>query len=203
MRTKSFNSTQKIHNYNVYGIIDRDFRTEDEINKLEKDNIHTLRVAEVENLFIIEELISFLSDYLGNDFNNVFSNIKNYVINERLDNQIRSQVKKNVVYQIKHELSIVEISEINTKDSFTNAIESINADSIYKETLNLYEEALKSNNYKKVLEIFNEKGLAKSIGHHISLKDNEYLNTVISILRNKEQEEVFGIFKNYVPRLSD
>ena len=203
MRTKSFKSTQNIHNNNVYGIIDRDFRTEDEINKLAKDNIYTLKVSEVENLFIIEELINFLADYLAKNFNDVFSNIKNYIIKERFGNQIRSQVKKNVVYQIKHELSIVEISEINTKDSFTNAIESINADSIYKETLNLYEETLKSNNYKKVLEIFNEKGLAKSIGHHLSLKDNDYLNTVISILRNKEQEKVFEIFKNYVPRLSD
>lgn len=203
MRTKSFKSTQNIHNNNVYGIIDRDFRTEYEINKLAKDNIYTLKVSEVENLFIIEELINFLADHLAKNFNYVFSNIKNYIIKERFSNQIRSQVNKNVVSQIKHELSMAEISEINTKDSFTNAIESINAESIYEETLNSYEEALKSNNYKKVLEIFNEKGLAKSIGHHLSLKDNDYLNTVISILRNKEQGEVFGIFKNYVPRLSD
>lgn len=203
MRTKSFKSTQNIHNYNVYGIIDRDFRTEYEINKLAKDNIYTLKVSEVENLFIIEELIKFLADYLAKNFNYVFNNIKNYIIKERFGNQIRSQVNKNVVSQIKHELSMAEISEINTKDSFTNVIKSINDESIYEETLNSYEEALKSNNYNKVLEMFNEKGLAKSIGHHLSLKDNDYLNTVISILRNKEQEEVFGIFKNYVPRLSD
>lgn len=44
MRTKSFNSTKNIHNNNVYGIIDRDFRTEAEINRLEKDNIYTLKV---------------------------------------------------------------------------------------------------------------------------------------------------------------
>ncbi|WPJ90662.1 DUF4435 domain-containing protein [Facklamia hominis] len=203
MRTKSFKSTQKIHNYNVYGIIDRDFRTEEEINKLEKDNIHTLKVAEIENLFIIEELISFLSDYLGNDFNDVFCNIKDYIIKERFGNQIRSQVKKNVVSQIKYELSMAEISEINTKESFTNVIKNINVDSIYEDTLNSYEEALTSNDYKKVLEMFNEKGLSKSIGHYLGFQNNDYLNKVISILRNKEQEEVFGIFKNYVPRLSD
>ncbi|KXO15531.1 hypothetical protein HMPREF3189_01329 [Clostridiales bacterium KA00134] len=203
MRTKSFNSTQKIHNYSVYGLIDRDFRTEDEINKLEKDNIYTLKVAEVENLFIIEELISFLSDYLGNNFNEIFSNIKNYVINERFDNQILGQIKKNVVSQIKHKLSLAEISEINTKESLKKAIENIDADRIYEETLKSYEEALISNNYKKVIKMFNEKGLSKSIGHYFGLQNNVYLNMVISILRNKEQEEVFGIFKNYVPRLSD
>ena len=203
MRTKSFNSTQNIHNYNVYGIIDRDFRTEDEMNKLERDNIYTLKVSEVENLFVIEELISFLSGHLAKNFNDVFNNIKNYIIKERFDNQINSQVKKNVVSQIKYELSLVEISEYNTKESFTDAIRNINTDSIYEKSLSLYKDALQSNNYKKVLEIFNEKGLAKSIGHHLSFKDNDYLSTVIDILRNKEQNEVFEIFKNYIPRLSD
>lgn len=201
MRTKSFNSTQGIHNCNVYGIIDRDFRTEDEINRLEKDNIYTLKVSEVENLFIIEELIHFLADHLAKDFNDVFSNVKHYVINERFRKQICSQVKKSVVSQIKHELSIVEISELNTKESFTNAIGSISFDSIYNETLDSYKEALESNNYNKVLKIFNEKGLAKSIGHYLGFQNNDYLNTVISILRNKEHNEVLEIFKNYIPKL--
>lgn len=201
MRTKSFKSTQNIHNYNVYGIIDRDFRTEDEINRLEKDNIYTLKVSEVENLFIIEELINFLADYLAKNFNDVNNNIKNYIIKERFDNQIISQVKKNVVSQIKHDLSMAEISEINTKESFINAIKNINVDSIYEDTLNAYKEASLSNDYKKVLEMFNEKGLSKSIGHYLGLRNNDYLNTVISILRNKEQTEVLEIFENYIPKL--
>ncbi|MDU2649015.1 DUF4435 domain-containing protein [Anaerococcus vaginalis] len=203
MRTKSFNSTQNIHNNNVYGIIDRDFRTEYEINRLKKDNIYTLNVSEVENLFIIEELIKFLSDYLAKNFDDVINNIKNYIIKERFDNQIISQVKKNVVSQIKHDLSMAEISEINTKESFTNAIKNINVDSIYEDTLNSYEEALLSNDYKKVLEMFNEKGLSKSIGHYFGFQNNDYLNTVISILRNKEQVEVLEIFKNYIPKLQN
>ena len=203
MRTKSFNSTQKIHSYNVYGIIDRDFRTEDEINKLKKDNVYTLNVSEVENLFIIEELIHFLANHLAKDFNDVFSNVKHYIINERFRKQIYSQVNKSVVSQIKYELSIVEISEFNTKESFTNAIGNINANSIYEETLKSYTEALKSNNYNKVLKIFNEKGLAKSIGHYLSVTNNDYLNTVISLLQNRESKEVFDIFKNYIPRLPD
>lgn len=203
MRTKSFNSTQNIHNNNVYGIIDRDFRTEYEINRLKKDNIYTLNVSEVENLFIIEELINYLANYLAKNSNDIFSNIKNYIIKERFDNQIRSQVKKNVASQIKYELSMAEIYEINTKKSFTNAIENIDVDSIYEDTLNSYEDALLSNDYKKVLEMFNEKGLSKSIGHYLGFQNNDYLNTVISILRNKEQTEVLEIFKNYIPRLQN
>lgn len=114
---------------------------------------------------------------------------------------MRSQVNKNVVSQIKHYLSMAEISEINTKESFTNAFENINVDSIYEDTFNSYEEALESNNYKKVLEIFNEKGLSKSIGRYLGVQNNDYFNIVISILRNKEQTEALEIFKNYIPEL--
>lgn len=203
MRTKSFNSTQKIHNYNVYGIIDRDFRTEDEINNLKKHNIYTLNVSEVENLFVIEELIRFLADYLGKDFNEVFNSIKSYIIKERFGKQIDSQVNKSVVSQLKHELTVVEISEPHTRESLTNIIEDINYDRIYEDTLSLYEEALKNDDYNKVLEIFNEKGLAKSIGHFLGLNNKDYLDTVISILRNKEQGEILDIFKNYIPDLPD
>ena len=151
----------------------------------------------------IEELINYLANYLAKNSNDIFSNIKNYIIKERFDNQIRSQVKKNVASQIKYELSMAEISEINTKKSFTNAIENIDVDSIYEDTLNSYEDALLSNDYKKVLEMFNEKGLSKSIGHYLGFQNNDYLNTVISILRNKEQTEVLEIFKNYIPRLQN
>lgn len=203
MRTKSFKLTQNIHNYNVYGIIDRDFRTEVEINKLEKDNIYTLKVSEVENLFVIEELISFLANHLGKNFSDVFNDINNYIIKQRFGNQIHSQVRKNVVSQIKYELSMAEISEINTKESLTNAVGNINTDNIYEDTLNSYKEALLSNDYKKVLEMFNEKGLSKSIGHYLGFQNNDYLNTVISILRNKEQTEVLEIFKNYIPKLQN
>lgn len=203
MRTKSFNSTKNIHNYNVYGIIDRDFRTEVEINKLKQDNVYTISVSEVENLFIIEELIHYLADHLAKEFNVVFGNIKNYIINERFGRQICSQVKKNVVSQLKHELSIVEISEYNTRESFIDTIGNINVDRIYEETINLYEEALNSNNYRKVLKIFNEKGLAKSIGHYLSINNNDYLDTVISLLRNMDNIEVLNIFKNYIPEFTD
>lgn len=51
--------------------------------------------------------------------------------------------------------------------------------------------------------MFNEKGLSKSIGHYFGFQNNNYLNTVIFILRNKEQKEVFAILKNYVPIFSE
>ena len=60
-RTKAFRNCQALHDCNVYGIIDRDYRSDREIEKYKKDNIYVLEVAEVENLFLVEELIKEMS----------------------------------------------------------------------------------------------------------------------------------------------
>ena len=52
---------------------------------------------------------------------------------------------------------MAEISEIDTKESLKKAIENIDADRIYEETLKSYEEALISNNYKKVIKCLMKK----------------------------------------------
>lgn len=63
-RTKAMNNSSQLHNFKCYGIIDRDYRTEYEINSYKKDNIFTLKVAEVENLFLVEEVLEEINRIL-------------------------------------------------------------------------------------------------------------------------------------------
>ena len=199
MRTKAFKNTSNLHNFKVYGIIDRDFRTEKEIEKLEQDNIYTLNVAEVENLFLVEELIKYISNHMGKNFDDVFKNIKNYVVNDRLKAQVENQVSQFVVNEIKYRLSTAEISESDTKRSVKNAFENIDINEIHDNKLEEYNNVLDSKDYVKALEIFNEKSLVKSIGNFFGIINKEYLNTVISILKKEEKEEIIKIFRKYIP----
>lgn len=64
-RTKAFRNSPSLHHCQVFGIIDRDYRSDYEIEKYKDDGIYTLKVAEVENLFLVEELIRLIADYLG------------------------------------------------------------------------------------------------------------------------------------------
>lgn len=57
---KTYNNTNDLHHMNVVGIIDRDRRTEDEILNLKSDNIYVPDVAEVENLFLLPEVIEIM-----------------------------------------------------------------------------------------------------------------------------------------------
>ena len=95
LRTKAFGKSPLLHHCKVYGIIDRDFRTEYEINKYKKENIFTLKVAEVENLFLVEELIESFCEAMGElpkDIEEKLKKVKKYIIEDRFKKQLEKQV---------------------------------------------------------------------------------------------------------------
>ncbi len=123
-----FNNNPSLHNCKVYGIIDRDYRSDYEIEKYKENNIFTLNVAEVENLFITEELIRLMAEHMGKEANTTFEEIKKYVIHTRFSHQIESQICQSVVAQIKYKLSCVDISKQNSekaKASLETAFKSL------------------------------------------------------------------------------
>lgn len=62
---KSKRAYEKLNAIDVYGIVDRDFRTEAEITALQNDGVFCLGVAEVENLFVVPELLDLMAEQLG------------------------------------------------------------------------------------------------------------------------------------------
>jgi len=200
-RTKAFNNTEILHHYKAYGLIDRDFRSEYEIEAYKKDNIFTIDVAEVENLFVTEELIKAIARLHGTDENEVFQKVWTYIVKNRFEKQIDSQICQAVVAEIKYRLSSIEIdkkNEANAKATLDQGLSNIDYKIIKKEIENRYKTTVDSGDYKKIIRIFNEKGLAKSIGHFIAITDRDYCQIAIGMLRNGaiEIEDIFG---SYLP----
>lgn len=74
--TKAMRNTPQLHELECYGIIDRDYRSEHEINALKGHNIYTINVAEVENLFLVEELLSVVNSILYPSDNHRIDKVK-------------------------------------------------------------------------------------------------------------------------------
>ena len=108
-RTKAYGNSAALHEYSVTGLIDRDYRPEYELNALKEDGIYTLNVAEVENLFVVEEVVRFMANHLGGNADEIFTAIKEYVINERFSNQINRQICNSIVASVKYALSSIDI----------------------------------------------------------------------------------------------
>lgn len=200
-RTKVFRNNLTLHHCQVYGLIDRDFRSEHEIDAYKKDNIYALNVAEVENLFLTEELICWFAEHMGKDADTVFDSIKNYVINERFTKQIQGQVCQSVVAQIKYILNCAEISkksETEAKTSLDVVLAKIDYETI-KATEQARFMAAQSGSYTDVIKVFNEKNIAKTVGRFFGLTNDTYCSTIISLIRGRHKAEIVAAIAPYLP----
>lgn len=203
-RTKAFNNTAIIHYYNAYGIIDRDYRSDYELQELRKDHIYSLNVAEVENLFITEELIRAVATILGRDDSEIFQNIKKYIF-ERFEKQLESQVCLSVIAEIKYRLSTLYIDNHDmekAKVTLQEGWQNINFESIENEKEELFNTVNDSKDYYRIIQIFNEKGLSKSIGHYMSISNNEYCQTICGMMKNGSLNPEI-LFSKYLPSEAD
>ncbi len=201
-RTKAFKHNTVLHHCSVYGIIDRDFRCDYEIEKYKEDNIYTINVAEVENLFLVEELIRVVATHLAADADKVITDIKEYVIKQRFANQITGQICESVVAQIKYKLNCAEISKKNeteAKNTLEATLSSINYDDIKTQAVAKFNSALGSGDYAHILRVFNKKEIAKSIGHYFGLKDDAYCQFVINLLKTEKKDAIVAALLPYLP----
>ena len=201
-RTKAFRNNPSLHDCEVYGLIDRDFRSDYEINKYKEDHIYTLNVAEVENLFIVEELIRLMARHMGKDETVAFNAVKKYIVQDRFTNQINGQICEGTVAQIKYQLICAEISKKNEEDaknSLNAVLQSIDYDAIKTEQERKFQGVLGRNDYAETIKTFNQKNLSRSIGHFMGINDKEYCQIVISLLNGEKHDAILNAVLSYLP----
>lgn len=201
-QTKAMKANPQLHHLKCYGIIDRDYRSEYEIEKLEADGIYTLKVAEVENLFLVEELLNVVNTIMGfTDTSNV-SKTKRYIIEKRFQPQINHQICDAVISEIKYQLSTANITgkkDDEVKQSLEATYSSIVFEDVKVAKESLFNEVLHTNDYAQVLKIFNYKTMSKSVGHFFGLKDEEYHDFVIRQLNSTHADEIKTAIIGYLP----
>lgn len=195
---------QMLNSIEVYAIIDRDFRTEQEIEELRKNGIFCLNVAEVENLFLVPELLDIMEKVLicpdgtaqkAKDF------IKN-LFRENTDNQVAQALAQ----EMKHQLSLFELSgkkqtprDIKEKIDLRFSEEKIAEYLADKEAL--FNSATE---IPEILKVFNFKDMSRKIGGIFGLCDQkEYPQKILRLLRqnSSERDSILRAIRNYIPDL--
>lgn len=202
-RTKAFKNSASLHHLDVYGIIDRDYRPDYELQKLANDHIYPLQVAEVENLFLVEELIRFIASHLGSNPNEAFAKVKDYVIQKKFAHQIDKQICQAVVANLKYQLSCADISKKNeaeAKSSLNAVLSSIDYDKTKAAEEGKFQDALSHNDYRSVLKVFNEKSVTKKIGEILGLQNTVYCQIVIQLLHGDQHDAIVATLLPYFPR---
>ena len=109
-QTKAMRANTQLHDLECYGLIDCDYRSEREKTALKEKRVYTLSVSEVENLFIVEELLKVVNQLQGFTDNSRVEQAKKYIIEKRYKPEIEKQICAATIAEIKYQLSIIDIS---------------------------------------------------------------------------------------------
>ncbi len=195
--TKAFRQLQDFHTLDSMGIVDRDRRTQGEIDYLREQHIFVPDVAEVENLLMLEPVIKTVARRLMKDPEQVFEEVKENVV-KLFEKDLESQVILHAKHRVRRKLETTVDKKITTVEQLTEHVESIclnmHVDGIYRSLKDKFTRYVEKGDYKSILRVYNQKGMlpqSRLCGIcGISNKEN-YLNLVLSILKeNKEDAEI-------------
>ena len=202
-QTKSMKMNEQLHNFKCYGIIDRDYRDDYEIDAYKEDNIFTLEVAEVENLFLTEELLKVINNILEFNDNSQIERIKKYIIEERFAKEINKQICEAIVSELKFKLNTASISKVNeekAKETLDEAFKEISYDNIKTKQTEKFNKILDSHVYKDILKVFNCKSLSMSIGHFFDIDNKTYKDFIIRQIKGKNAKNIINAITPYLPK---
>lgn len=201
---KGMKNNPSLHYLNAYGIIDRDFRKDEEIKLLKDSNIYTLNVAEIENLLCTEKVIRIISQHLHLNPDEIFCDVKIFIL-EELKNNLERQVSRYTSIRIQSKLNSFDkkvIGEENLERSFNDLIANIDINEIYNESTSIYQSIIDNADYEKALKYYNEKSLLKRISLKFGLRLGEYEDLIGRLLFTDRKNDLVSAFKDYLPEFS-
>ena len=174
--TKAFANTDGLHSLKACGLIDRDYRSDEEIEALERKGVFSIAVAEVENLFLVEPLLRVVAEHFAcSNVDEVVSNVIGHIVNERFRGQIGRQIRQAAVATLKAQLSALDLGDVDgdsVSGRFKEAVASIVPEEELERQKERFEGALDRQDYDEVLRLFNAKDASGSFGNFFGV-DNK------------------------------
>lgn len=185
---KAFSRMGDLHRCVVRGIVDRDYRSEVEITALESDGICVLPVAEVENLFLAEKLLTVVAKQFACPADAV-QRVKDFVVKTKFKGMLAGQIRNKLVRELKYVFESLDVSDVVDGDIPTGImakIQKINVGELLARITKQYCEALERGDYSQILRIFNAKELVNGVGKLFGLANAGYCEKVLALMNDKE-----------------
>lgn len=205
--TKAFKELKKAHYCTVKGIVDRDRRSDAEIEKLNQDGVFCPEVAEIENLFLLPEVIKIVSDdfhYTPQKIEEIEIKVKRKVF-ELLAKKIDEQTLLFIQQKIQNDINRATNKTFATLDEYKSVIESIpkviDINSIYEQEREALQKIIEEQNYLGALKVINDKSLLNDTGlpAEFGWKKSAYIAHVIRLLSVPTvSEKLVSAFKKYI-----
>ena len=200
---RSLRLNSSFHHVDVFGLIDRDYRTENEIQELSSDSVFCIDVAEIENILLNEETLRLIARNQHLDPDDVVSRATG-MAKELLKKDIERQASLRTYRAIENNLRKIDTKSVGLeaiKASVTNATATLNVDITYENNLDLYTRLATSGTLNEILKYYNNKGLVSNVCSVFELGRNGYEKLVLRMLNSSDREQVINGLRQYVPAI--
>lgn len=205
--TKAYNKLPMLHYKTIKGIVDRDRRTEEEIDSLLREKIYVPLVAEIENLFLIPKVIELVAKKQNiENVDDILEQTKARTIEflqEHLEEQSLLFAKKRCQNTINNICNQQTSTIEEYKMSLDGLVDIVNPQEEYNKVREELQKIIDDKDYIAALKVINNKGLLPftSLPNAFGWKKQYYIEYVIRLLESKDStsEELRDIFREYVP----
>lgn len=191
--TRTFNDLNSFHQLDSRGIVDRDRRDDKEVEYLRKRRIMVPEVAEIENIFLLEDVIKAVASELNHDETKVFNSVRKSIMHTfatEVETQALQHTRHRIKRMVEHRID-ARFPDISTMEKHIQSLPGeLNPREIYDSLLTQFRKLISSNDYAGVLKVFNWKPMLTqcNIAGLLGLESaDEYRDTVLDILRNETE----------------
>lgn len=203
--TKACKNLGKLHYCKVKGIVDRDRRSETDIKKLSQDNIFCPEVAEIENLFLLPEIIEVVAEKQDKlkCYDEILKSVQEKTfdfLNKNIDSQALLFVQQNVQNQINRFVGKREDDLAVYKKNIAE-IQKIDIDGLHAEMKFNLQKIIDEKNFHEALKFINAKCLLSEtkLSNNFGWTKPYYVDYVIGLLSGTDvSEKLCDIFRKYV-----
>ena len=206
-RTRAASEMPSLHHIKPRGMIDRDRRAQDQIDKLRLSNIDAIEVVEVENLFWMPEVVSAMCSLANIPVEETLGKVAIFVLGQLTQDEIGTQIALHV----KSQLSTMTIawSDKNDLTSVKTAhkeFAEISIDQMADQVRERFDTAIRDKDLKALGKIYRRDSLCWRIGECLGFlgnkQDKVYPNRVLLALEAEPSDgAMHKAFKTYLPNL--
>lgn len=178
--TKVFRSLIDMHHIESFGLVDRDYLEQGQIDAYRRAGIFVPDVAEVENLYLVPEILRAVADQLLLDQEKTLSNVMKFVFED-----FERWLPMHAIETTQQKVSLMlgrfssDHKEITAYACAFEAFQQrIDPHSVYNMALSEAQTALSARDYKTVLRLFNKKDLSKNLGRFFEITKGSYVEKV-------------------------
>lgn len=191
---RTFGDLQNFHQLDSLGIVDRDRRSDEEVEYLRNKNILVPNVAEIENLFMLEGVIRAVARHKRRNENIVFPKVKKRII-EMFTRELKQQALMHVRHRVKHDVELridMKFRNISAlEEHMVELVSEINPRGMYDQLCREFHTYEDNGDYTNILRVYNQKLMIgeSNVATLCGFKGkDDYIRGVLNILKSSSKE---------------